>query len=145
MAAKELDSRTRQAAFSMLLVDVFTDGLADWYSRHTGLRKSLLLMFAGLGTLWLAASVPQASFRSRLGEVCAILLNEQCMRGWTSFWTVCNEGTDEYKEFNISLGRGLSNDQISLGLGSPLLSGMSQVTPTYWIQQRISVPPTRLG
>ena len=54
----------RQAAFGMLLVDVFTDGLADWYSRHTGLSKSLLLMFAGLGTLWLAAAVPGTSVGS---------------------------------------------------------------------------------
>ncbi|CAK8990647.1 unnamed protein product [Durusdinium trenchii] len=94
----------KQAALAMLSVDlIITQRLAERFSRWANMRRSLLLMAARLATMWLYATV------------CAIVLNEQCMRGWTKFWKVCDKASDSYKEFNITLGHNyLLNPTIDL-------------------------------
>ena len=46
------------------------------FSNATGMRRSMLLMAARLGTMWLAAVLS------------TLYLNTHCMNGWTHFWKV---------------------------------------------------------
>ena len=66
-----------QAALVMVLVDMFiTPKLVAFFSDATGLRRSMLLMAARLGTMWLAAVLS------------TLYLTTHCMNGWTHFWKV---------------------------------------------------------
>eukprot|EP00438_Fugacium_kawagutii_P017391 Skav217993 [mRNA] locus=scaffold3329:193907:196198:- [translate_table: standard] len=66
-----------QAAASMVLIDMFiTPRVVKVFSELTGIRRSMLLMAARLGTMWLAAVVS------------TIYLTTHCMNGWTHFWKV---------------------------------------------------------
>ena len=82
-----------QAALVMMLVDMLvTPKLAAMMSQRSRIRRSMLLMAARTATMWLNAAL------------CTIYLSEHCQRGWTRYWNVCNVASEEYKEFNISLG-----------------------------------------
>ena len=82
-----------QAALVMMLVDMLvTPKLAAMMSQRSRIRRSMLLMAARTATMWLNAAL------------CTICLSEHCQRGWTRYWNVCNVASEEYKEFNISLG-----------------------------------------
>ena len=82
-----------QAALVMMLVDMLvTPKLAAMMSQRSRIRRSMLLMAARTSTMWLNAAL------------CTIYLSEHCQRGWTRYWNVCNVASEEYKEFNISLG-----------------------------------------
>ena len=50
-----------------------TPPLARIISRRSGIQRSMLLMAARTGTMWLNATL------------CAIYMSEHCMRGWTTF------------------------------------------------------------
>ena len=83
-----------QAALVMMLVDMLvTPKLAAMMSQRSRIRRSMLLMAARTSTMWLNA------------VLCTIYLSEHCQRGWTRYWNVCNVASEEYKEFNISLGQ----------------------------------------
>ena len=82
-----------QAALVMILVDMLvTPKLATMMSQRSRIRRSMLLMAARTATMWLNAALS------------TIYLSEHCQRGWTRYWNVCNVASEEYKEFNISLG-----------------------------------------
>ena len=82
-----------QAALVMMLVDMLvTPKLAAMMSQRSRIRRSMLLMAARTSTMWLNASLY------------TIYLSEHCQRGWTRYWNVCNVASEEYKQFNISLG-----------------------------------------
>ena len=49
-----------------------TPPLARIISRRSGIQRSMLLMAARTGTMWLNATL------------CAIYMSEHCMRGWTT-------------------------------------------------------------
>ncbi|CAK9026241.1 Putative leucine-rich repeat receptor-like protein kinase, partial [Durusdinium trenchii] len=81
------------AALLMLLIDMgITPPLARIISRRSGIQRSMLLMAARTGTMWLNATL------------CAIYMSEHCMRGWTTFWTMCSPQSDLYHTFKVSLG-----------------------------------------
>jgi hypothetical protein len=66
-----------QAALVMVLVDMFiTPKLVAFFSDATGMRRSMLLMAARLGTMWLAAVLS------------TFYLTTHCMNGWTHLWKV---------------------------------------------------------
>ena len=82
-----------QAALVMMLVDMLvTPKLAALMSQRSRIRRSMLLMASRTATMWLNAALY------------TIYLSEHCQRGWTRYWNVCNVASEEYKEFNISLG-----------------------------------------
>ncbi|CAK9026243.1 unnamed protein product [Durusdinium trenchii] len=81
------------AALLMLLIDMgITPPLARIISRRSGIQRSMLLMAARTGTMWLNATL------------CAIYMSEHCMRGWTTFWTMCDPTSDLYHRFEVRLG-----------------------------------------
>ena len=83
----------QQAAALMVLTDMFiTQRLATFFHTATGIRRSMLLMAARLGTMWLAAFLT------------TLYLNTHCMNGWTLFWQVCNEKSEHYQLWNMSIG-----------------------------------------
>ena len=64
-----------QAALVMVLVDMFvTPKLVALFADATGMRRSMLLMAARLGTMWLAAVLS------------TFYLTTHCMNGWTHLW-----------------------------------------------------------
>ena len=66
-----------EAALVMVLVDMFiTPKLVAFFSDATGMRRSMLLMAARLGTMWLAAVLS------------TFYLTTHCMNGWTHLWKV---------------------------------------------------------
>ena len=66
-----------QAAFVMVLVDMFiTPKVVKAFSDATGMRRSMLMMAARLGTMWLAAVLS------------TVYLTTHCMNGWTHLWKV---------------------------------------------------------
>ena len=66
-----------QAALVMVLVDMFiTPKAVSFFADATGMRRSMLLMAARLGTMWLAAVLS------------TIYLTTHCMNGWTHLWKV---------------------------------------------------------
>eukprot|EP00913_Durusdinium_trenchii_P009222 g8669.t1 len=67
--------------------------LAMWFSKRSRVPRSMLLMAARTGTMWLNATL------------CAIYMNEHCVRGWTTFWPMCDPESDLYRNFKVSLGR----------------------------------------
>ncbi|CAK9018787.1 unnamed protein product [Durusdinium trenchii] len=69
-----------------------TPPLARIISRRSGIQRSMLLMAAHTGTMWLNATL------------CAIYMSEHCMRGWTTFWTMCDPTSDLYHRFEVRLG-----------------------------------------
>ena len=82
-----------QTALLMVLVDIFiTPKAVEWFALATGIRRSMLLMAARLGTMWLVA------------VLVTLYLSTHCMNGWTHFWMVCEESTGDYRAFNISIG-----------------------------------------
>ncbi|CAK9109341.1 unnamed protein product [Durusdinium trenchii] len=82
------------AALLMILIDLLiTPKLAMWFSKRSRVPRSMLLMAARTGTMWLNATL------------CAIYMNEHCMRGWTTFWPMCDPESDLYRNFKVSLGR----------------------------------------
>ena len=82
-----------QAALVMMLVDMLvTPKLAAMMSQRSRINRSMLLMAARTATMWLNAALY------------TIYLSEHCQRGWTRYWNVCNVASEEYKQFNISLG-----------------------------------------
>jgi len=82
-----------QTALLMVLVDIFiTPKAVEWFALATGIRRSMLLMAARLGTMWLVA------------VLFTLYLSTHCMNGWTHFWMVCEESTGDYRAFNISIG-----------------------------------------
>ena len=82
-----------QAALVMVLTDMFiTPKLATFFHTTTGIRRSMLLMAARLGTMWLVAVLT------------TLYLNPHCMNGWTLFWQVCDEKSEHYKMWNMSIG-----------------------------------------
>ena len=82
-----------QTAFLMVLVDIFiTPKVVERFALATGIRRSMLLMAARLGTMWLVA------------VLVTLYLSTHCMNGWTHFWKVCEESTGDYRAFNISIG-----------------------------------------
>ena len=82
-----------QAALVMVLTDMFiTPKLATFFHATTGIRRSLLLMAARLGTMWLVAVLT------------TLYLNPHCMNGWTLFWQVCDEKSEHYDMWNMSIG-----------------------------------------
>ncbi|CAK9026054.1 LRR receptor-like serine/threonine-protein kinase FLS2 (Protein FLAGELLIN-SENSING 2) (Protein FLAGELLIN-SENSITIVE 2), partial [Durusdinium trenchii] len=81
------------AALVMLLIDMLiTPRLAMRMSQRSQIRRSMLLMAARTCTMWLNATL------------CAIYMSEHCMRGWTTFWTMCSPQSDLYHTFKVSLG-----------------------------------------
>ena len=83
----------QQAAALMVLTDMFiTPRLVTFFHIATGIRRSMLLMAARLGTMWLAAFLT------------TLYLNTHCMNGWTLFWQVCNEKSEHYQLWNMSIG-----------------------------------------
>ena len=82
-----------QTAFLMVLVDTsITPKVVERFALATGIRRSMLLMAARLGTMWLVA------------VLVTLYLSTHCMNGWTHFWKVCEESTGDYRAFNISIG-----------------------------------------
>ena len=82
-----------QAALVMVLIDtLITPKLVAGFHAATGIRRSMLLMAARLGTMWLAA------------VLVTFYLSTECMNGWTLFWQVCDENTEDYQRWNISIG-----------------------------------------
>ena len=82
-----------QTALLMVLVDIFiTPKAVEWFALATGIRRSMLLMAARLGTMWLVA------------VLVTLYLSTHCMNEWTHFWMVCEESTGDYRAFNISIG-----------------------------------------
>ena len=82
-----------QAALVMVLIDMFvTPKLATIFHRSTGIRRSMLLMAARLGTMWLVAVLT------------TLYLNPHCMNGWTLFWQVCDEKSEHYHMWKMSIG-----------------------------------------
>ena len=82
-----------QAASVMVLTDMFiTPKLATFFHTTTGIRRSMLLMAARLGTMWLVAVLT------------TLYLNPHCMNGWTLFWQVCDEKSEHYDMWNMSIG-----------------------------------------
>ena len=66
-----------QAALVMVLVDMFvTPKVVALFADATGVRRSMLLMAARLGTMWLAAVLS------------TFYLTTHCMNGWTHLWKV---------------------------------------------------------
>ena len=77
----------------MVLIDtLITPKLVAGFHAATGIRRSMLLMAARLGTMWLAA------------VLVTLYLSTECMNGWTLFWQVCDENTEDYQRWNISIG-----------------------------------------
>ena len=82
-----------QAALAMVLIDMFvTPKLVTIFHTTTGIRRSMLLMAARLGTMWLVAVLT------------TLYLNPHCMNGWTVFWQVCDEKSEHYDKWNMSIG-----------------------------------------
>ena len=82
-----------QAALVMVLTDMFiTPKLATFFHTTTGIRRSMLLMAARLGTMWLVAVLT------------TLYLNPHCMNGWTLFWQVCDEKSEHYDMWKMSIG-----------------------------------------
>ena len=82
-----------QAALVMVLTDIFiTPRLATFFHTTTGIRRSMLLMAARLGTMWLVAVLT------------TLYLDPHCMNGWTLFWQVCDEKSEHYDMWNMSVG-----------------------------------------
>ena len=82
-----------QTALLMVLVDMFiTPKAVERFALATGIRRSMLLMAARLGTMWLVA------------VLVTLYLSTHCMNGWTHFWKVCQESAGDYRAFNISIG-----------------------------------------
>ena len=83
----------QQAAALMVLTDMFiTPRLVKFFHIATGVRRSRLLMAARLGTMWLVACLT------------TLYLSAHCMNGWTLFWQVCNEKSEQYQLWNMSIG-----------------------------------------
>ena len=82
-----------QAALIMVLVDMLIMPTAvAKFSARTGLRRSMLFMAGRLVMMWLAATLT------------TLYLSPHCMNGWVFAWKVCEEGTEEYENFNITFG-----------------------------------------
>ena len=82
-----------QAALVMVLTDMFiTPKLATFFHATTGIKRSMLLMAARLGTMWLVAVLT------------TLYLNPHCMNGWTLFWQVCDEKSEHYDMWKMSIG-----------------------------------------
>ena len=83
----------QQAAALMVLTDMFiTPRLVKFFHIATGIKRSMLLMAARLGTMWLVAFLT------------TLYLSTHCMNGWTLFWQVCNEKSEHYQLWNMSIG-----------------------------------------
>ena len=81
------------APLVMVLIDMLiTPKLVAGFHAATGIRRSMLLMAARLGTMWLAA------------VLVSLYLSPECMNGWTLFRRVCDENTEDYQRWNISIG-----------------------------------------
>ena len=82
-----------QAALVMVLTDMFiTPKLATFFHTTTGIKRSMLLMAARLGTMWLIAVLT------------TLYLNPHCMNRWTLFWQVCDEKSEHYDMWKMSIG-----------------------------------------
>ena len=82
-----------QAALVMVLTDMFiTPKLVTFFHTTTGIRRSMLLMAARLGTMWLVAVLT------------TLYLNPHCINGWTLFWQVCDEKSEHYDMWKMSIG-----------------------------------------
>ena len=82
-----------QAALVMVLIDMFvTPQMATFFHTTTGIRRSMLLMAARLGTMWLVAVLT------------TLYLNPHCMNRWTLFWEVCDEKSEHYDMWKMSIG-----------------------------------------